>query len=114
VTLYSVYARENAAPTAVADRFSWFAALLPPVYALVHGVWLLLAVWVAAVIAIAALGTWLGGDAAFWTYILLAILIGFEASTFHRRHLGHRGWQYRGEVFAADEDLAIVEALKRK
>jgi hypothetical protein len=114
VTLYSVYERQDQAPSAIADRFSWFAAVLPPVYALVHGLWLMLLGWVVLVAAVVALGWYGGGEAAFWAYILLAILIGFEAGTLHRRALRHRGWQYTGDYFATEPDLAIVEALKRK
>ena len=113
MTLYSVYERHDEA-SAVADRFSWFAAVLPPVYALVNGLWLLLCGWVVAVAAIGALGWYGGGEAAVCAYILGAILLGFEAPTFHRRALRHRGWQYTGDYLAAEPDLAIVEALKRK
>ncbi len=114
MTLYSVYARQDHAPSAVADRFSWFAALLPPVYALAYGLWLLLAGWVIAVGAVVALGWFGGGDAAFWAYFLVAMLIGFEAGAFRRRRLRHRGWQHAGDYFATEPELAIVEALKRK
>jgi hypothetical protein len=114
VTLYSLYRGENQELMTVADRFSWFAALLPPVYALVHGLWLLLAGWLVAALGVGVLGYYAGGEAAFWTYILLALLIGFEAATFRRTRLGRGGWHYRGEIVAADEDLAIVEALRRK
>jgi hypothetical protein len=114
VTLYSVYERQDHAPSAVADRFSWFAALLPPVHALAHGLWLLLAGWIVAVAAVVALGWFGGADAAFWSYVLVAILIGFEAETFQRRALRHRGFAHVGDYFAAEPELAIVEALKRK
>lgn len=114
MTLYSLYRDENQVPIAVADRFSWFAALLPAVYALVHGLWLMLAGWLVLVAAVVALGLFGGGAAAFWTYVLLSILIGFEAPTLHRRALRHRGWQYTGDTFATASDMAIVEALKRK
>lgn len=114
MTLYSVYERQNRAPEAVADRFSWFAAVLPPVYALVHGSWLMLLGWVVLVAAVAGVAVYGGGEAALWTYILLAILIGFEAGSFYRRALRHRGWQHTGDYLAAEPDLAIVEALKRK
>ncbi len=114
MTLYSVYARQDRTPSAVADRFSWFAALLTPVYALAHGLWLLLAGWVLAVAAVVALGWFGGGDAAFWAYVLVAMLIGFEAGAFQRRALRHRGFQHAGDYFATEPDLAIVEALKRK
>ncbi len=93
MTLYSVYARPDQAPAVVADRFSWFAALLPPVFALLHGLWLLLFAWVAIVLGTGVIGSFLGWDAAFWTYVLLALLIGFEAPTFRRVKLGRKGWQ---------------------
>lgn len=114
MTLYSVYERQDDAPAVVADRFSWFAAVLPPVYALAHGLWLMLLGWVVLVAAIIGLGWSAGGDAAFWTYILCAILVGFEAGTLHRSALRHRGWHHTGDYLAAEPDLAIVEALKRK
>ena len=38
MTLYSVFDRRlDEAPATVPDRFSWFAALLPPIWALAHG-----------------------------------------------------------------------------
>jgi len=114
VTLYSVYERQDHAPAAVADRFSWLAALLPPAYALVHGLWLMLCGWVVLVVVIVALGWYGGGAAAFWTYILCAILIGLEAPALHRRALRHRGFVHTGDYLAVEPDLAIVEALKRK
>jgi hypothetical protein len=114
VTLYSVYERPNDAPTAVADRFSWSAALLPPVHALVHGLWLLLLLWVAGTLAIAALGVVVGGEAAFWLYLLFATLIGFEAASFRRVKTAKRGGLYRTEIVAAGEDLALVDYLRQQ
>lgn len=114
MTLYSVYERPDAAPVAVADRFSSFAALLPPVYALAHRLWLLLFGWIALVAAIAGLGVVAGGDAAFWSYVAAALLIGFEASTLRRVRLGRHGWRHGSEVFAASADLAAIAWLQRK
>ena len=114
MTLYSLYRDENQDPIAVADRFSWSAALLPPVHALVHGLWLLLAGWVLVTMAIAALGVWVGGEAGFWLYVLFAILIGFEAPAFRRVKTAKTGGTYQGDYFAPSEDLALVEYLKRQ
>ena len=114
MTLYSVYERPSDAPTAVADRFSWSAALLPPVHALVHGLWLLLVLWVVGTVAIAASSIVIGGEAAFWLYVLFAILIGFEAASFRRVKTAKRGGLYRTEVVATGEDLALVDYLKRQ
>jgi uncharacterized membrane protein len=114
VTLYSVYERPNDAPTAVADRFSWLAALLPPVHALIHGLWLLLAIWVVGTVAIAGASLLIGGDAAFWLYVLFVTLIGFEATSFRRVKTARRGGLYRTEIVAAGEDLALVDYLKQQ
>lgn len=113
MTLYSVYARPAQVPQVIADRFSWFAALLPPVYAIVHGTWLLLAGWVVGALLVAVIGLTLGTEAGFWTYVVFAIFIGFEATTFRRTRLGRRGWAYGGDIVAADEDLALLEAVRR-
>jgi hypothetical protein len=114
VALFSVYARSDATPVVVADRFSWFAALLPPLYAVVHGLWLALIGWIVGVVLLCLLGSWIGGGAAFWLYVLSAVLIGFEAPTLRRRRLGRRGWAWRGDVVAVDEDLALRDALGRR
>lgn len=113
MTLYSVYARNAGAPRVVADRFSWLAALLPPVYALAHGLWLVLLGWVVAVVGLAMLGQWIGEDAAAGLYILAAVLFGFEAPALRGTKLARRGWSYRIDVFAADSDLAAVDYLKQ-
>ena len=114
MTIYSVYEHANDTPTAVADRFSWSAALLPPVHALVHGLWLMLTLWVVGTVAIVASSVVIGGEAAFWLYALFAILIGFEAASFRRVKTGKRGAEYRTEIIAAGEDLALVDYLKRQ
>ena len=116
MTIYSVFERPNEiAPTVVPEKFSWFAALLPPVYALYHGLWLGLLAYVVATVAIgAASRLWLGGEAGFWLYMLLAILIGFEAAGFRRAKLRAKGWSYRSDVVAGAADLAQRDWLLRK
>lgn len=115
MTLYSVFERSNEiAPAVVPEKFSWLAALLPPVYALVHGLWLGLVVYVVAVVALGFAGLWIGGEAVFWLYVLFALLIGLEAPAFRRRKLAARGWTWRGDVIAAAEDLAQRDWLSRK
>lgn len=115
MTLYSIFERDNGtpeAPVAVAEKFSWLAALLPPVFGLVHGLWLELIAFVVTVAAIAVLSLWLGLAAAFLLYVLLALLIGFEAPALRRGALRRRGWIYRTELCAAAADLAQVEWLR--
>jgi hypothetical protein len=115
MTLYSVFDRRlDEAPALVPDRFSWFAALLPPVYGLAHRLWLGTLLWLLAVAALVAASFWLGGEAGFWLYVLLAILVGFEAPGFRWRKLRRRGYVYRSELIAPAEDIAQVDWMKRR
>jgi hypothetical protein len=115
MTLYSVFDRRlDEAPAVVPDRFSWFAALLPPVYALVHGLWLGLLVWVLLLALVVLASLWLGGAAGVWLYVLLAVLAGFEAPSVRRRALRRRGYVHRAELVAAAADLAERDWLQRR
>jgi hypothetical protein len=115
VTLYSVFERsDEIAPAVVPEKFSWLAALLPPVYALVHGLWLGLLLYVSAVVILGLAGLWVGAEAGFWLYVLLAVLIGFEAAGFRRAKLRAKGWTYRSELIAGAEDLAQRDWLAGK
>lgn len=113
VTIFSIYARKiDPDVQAVPDRFSWFAALLPPVYALVHGLWWALAGYAVALVALVALSLLIGGEGVFWLYILFAALIGFEAATLRRIRLARRGYAYGGERIASAEDVAARSWLE--
>jgi len=113
VTLYSVYARQSDMPLAVADRFSWSAAIVPPVHALVHGLWLMLAIWMVKVVALVALSFWIGGEAAGWLYVVLAAWLGFAAPGFARLKAERRGTPV-GDYIAQSEDGALVAYLTGK
>jgi hypothetical protein len=117
VTLYSVFERATAppeAPVVVPDRFSWSAAVLPPVYLVLRGLWLELIGFVLVVLLVAAIGVWLGMSAAVYIYLLLALLFGWEASALWRGALRRKGWRHSSEVIAAAPDLAQVEWLRRR
>lgn len=115
MTLYSVFDRRlDEAPAVVPDRFSWFAALLPPVFAVVHGLWLGLVLYLVGVVAIVLASMWVGGEAGFWLYVLFAIGIGFEASSLRRRGLRRRNFVYRADLIAPATDLAEVEWMRRR
>ncbi len=116
MTLYSIFERDAQvpeAPAAIPEKFSWLAALLPPVFLLAHGLWLALAGFILAVALIVVGSFWLGADAGFWLYVLMAVLIGFEAPALRRAALRRRGWSYRTERFARNAELAQVEWLQR-
>lgn len=115
MTQFAVFDRRlDEPPALVPDRFSWFAALLPPVYAVVHGLWVELIAWVLLAVGIGAAGLWLGPDAGFWLYVLLAALIGWEAPSLRRRSLRARGYIYRTERFGSTGDLAAVDWMRRR
>ena len=115
MTLYSVYERsDEIAPAVVPEKFSWAAAILPPVYALYHGLWLGVFLYVAALVVLGVASLWIGGEAVAWLYLLLAVLIGFEAPGFRRKKLEKLGWSYRGDVVATAQDLAMRDWLVRR
>ena len=117
MTVYSIFekpqgkAAKDRAPVAIPERFSWFATLLPPVFALVHGLWLLLAFWIALVLGLAYAGRVIGPDAVFWLYVVVVVFLGFETPALRRDWLLFRGYQWRGDIIAPAEDLAQRDYL---
>jgi hypothetical protein len=124
MTVYSIFEKpqEKAAknrvpalvpPVAVPERFSWAAAILPPLFALGNGLWLLLLFWIALVAGLAYVSRVIGDDAAFWLYVLVAVFMGFEAPAFRRDGLLARGFVWRGDIVSSGEDLATRDYLLR-
>tara|TARA_R110002020_G_scaffold80502_8_gene200858 strand:+ start:1351 stop:1746 length:396 start_codon:yes stop_codon:yes gene_type:complete len=114
VTLYAIYDPQPgkpALPAAVPEKFSFLAALLPPVFLLRHGLWLELAGFILAVLALRLAAGLIGGDAAFALYLLAALWLGFAAADLRRLALRRRGWHARGPHIAASAELAQLEAL---
>jgi len=122
MTLYSIFekpqgkAAKNRAPevippVAVPDRFSWFAAILPPLFALFNGLWLLLVFWIALVGGLFYISRVIGDDAATSLYLLVALFMGFEAPAFRRDGLLARGFIWRGDLVANGEDIAQRDYL---
>src|SRR5689334_15909527 len=102
-----------APPVAVPDRFSWFAAILPPLFALAHGLWLLLLFWIVLVAGLGYISLVIGDTAAGAIYVLVALFLGFEAPAFRRDALLLRGYVWRGDVIASGADLAERDFLAR-
>ncbi|HWV02136.1 MAG TPA: DUF2628 domain-containing protein [Devosia sp.] len=98
-------------PVAVADRFSWLAALLPPVFAVFNGLILLLVFWIALAAGLVYASRVIGPDAACWLYVVVAVFLGFEAPAFRRDGLLARGFIWRGDVVAHGEDVAARDYL---
>lgn len=117
MTLFALFrSLDNPAglPQAVADKFSWFAALLPPVHALVHRLWGQFGLFVLGLGAILAASVFIGLEAALWLYILLALACGFAAPGARQRSLKRRGFAPAGYRLAADADLARLAALEAR
>ena len=113
MTLYSAFGRTGEPALAVPEKFSWAALLVPPLFALYHGLWLMLALTVLAIVAIGALATIIGGGAAFWLYVLLALWCGFAAPDLRRFTL-RKNWREDVPVAAPDADSAGVLIMRRE
>jgi hypothetical protein len=124
MTLYSIFekpqgktakerARPLTPPVAVADRFSWLAALLPPLFAILNGLWLLLVFWIALVAGLAYVSRVIGGDASFWLYVVESLFLGFEAPAFRRDGLLAAGYLWRGDAISTGADIAERDFLAR-
>ncbi|MBB4052399.1 hypothetical protein GGR20_002042 [Devosia subaequoris] len=113
MTLYAIFRSDaGALPQAVPEKFSWFAALLPPVHALAHRLWGQLVLFVLGIVALVFAAPYIGPDAVIWLYILLAIACGFAAPGARQRALKRRGLGAAGYRFAPDPDLARIASLE--
>jgi hypothetical protein len=92
----------------VRDDFRFWAALFGPLWLAWHRLWLALIGWIVVMIAIevglARLGA--GGTAIFFTNVLIALLMGFEASSIRRWTLSRRNWRQLDTVVADNEESA--------
>lgn len=115
MTLYAIFDPKPGKPllpAAVPEKFSWLAAILPPVFLLAHGLWLELVGFALAVVALVLATPLLGADAAFWLYVLGAVWLGFAAPGLRRHALAWRGWTHRGARLAPSAELAQLEAMR--
>jgi hypothetical protein len=116
---YSVFAPPPSHPGAagiesfkfVRDGFSWAAFILGPVWMLFQRLVLVTILWLVIVFALGAVIRLLGvpvGTASL-VFLLVAVLIGLEASTLQSWTLKRRGWREIG-IVVADE----LEAAERR
>ena len=92
----------------VRDGFYFWAFVLPPLWLLVHRLWLALAGFI-AVSAVSGAGLYLIGTPSsvkFLAGFLIALLTGFEAATLWRWTLAGRGWKTRGFIVGEDAEMA--------
>jgi len=115
MTLYAIFTPrpgKPAAPVAIPEKFSFLAALLPPVFAIVHGLWLELVAFIVLIAALVYAGDWLGASATGLLYLALALWCGLAAASLRRHSLAWRGWTHRGDVVAQTSDLARISYLQ--
>lgn len=115
MTLYAIFDPKPGKPdlpAAIPEKFSWLAALLPPVFLAVHGLWLELVAWLLAVVALIVLSGFIGDEAAFLLYVLGSVWLGLAASGLRQHALAWRGWTHRGERVALSADMAQLEAIQ--
>ncbi len=91
----------------VRDGFSLWALLFAPLWMLRHRMWLVLLGYIAVVVALSVvLHLHATAAAATVVWVLLALLIGFEAGTLRRFGLARRGYRNIGLVVGDDLELA--------
>jgi hypothetical protein len=92
----------------VRDGFHVWAALLGPVWLVWHRLWLALLGWIIVIVAMqvgmARLGA--SGGAILFADVLVALLMGFEASSIRRWTLSRRNWRQLDIVVDHNAELA--------
>ncbi|MGB7257540.1 MAG: DUF2628 domain-containing protein [Pseudolabrys sp.] len=92
----------------VRDGFYFWAFLLPPVWMLLHRLWmvLLLYVIVNAIIGVALFALGAPAEVKFIAGVLIGLLAGLEAATLWRWTLTRRKWKTVAVVIGEDRELA--------
>ena len=99
----------------VRDGFHFWAAVLGVIWLAWHRLWLALVGWivVVAIVDIILLTLGIGRGTVFWVDILLAILLGFEASTLERWNFSRGRWRQLDIVVGDDRDAAERRFFER-
>src|SRR5437764_11177719 len=92
----------------VRDGFHLWAAVLGVLWLAWHRLWLALIGWIIVVVAadLILLSAGIGGGTVMFADLLLAILLGFEASSLERWSLSRGGWRQLDIVVGDDLDAA--------
>ena len=92
----------------VRDGFHFWAAVFGPLWLVWHRLWLALTGWIIVALAINVGMARLGADgtAIFWVDVLIALLMGFEASSIRRWTQSRHNWRQLDIVVADDEEAA--------
>jgi hypothetical protein len=91
----------------IRDGFHFWAMVLGPLWLIWKRLWLALLGWLVVTVALEVGARELvGGQAVMVTGIIIAILMGLEASTLQRWTYSRRGWRQLDVVVADDEESA--------
>ena len=92
----------------VRDGFSVWAFLLGPLWMLWHRLWLVLVCYLVLMGIVDTTMATIGASRGliFLVDLLIAVLVGLEASTLRRFTLSRRGWRYIGVASGADGEAA--------
>ena len=88
----------------VKDGFSWVALFFAPLWALYHGLWLVLGAWVVVSLAIGAIGDLVSMGAGQVLSLAFSLLFALEANQLRRWTLQRRGWELAGIVVGRDRE----------
>jgi len=88
--------------TFVRDGFSWAAFLIPFVWLLWHRMWLVLVLWIAIVVLVQWGASLIGEPAPLIAAVVIALVMGFEASSLRRWTLERRRFRFAGVVVGSD------------
>ncbi len=89
----------------VKDGFHWIAALVPPLWLLVKGLWLELAIYMVSTGLVVWLLTAAEANTASSAFLVIVqIVFGFEAGAIYSAALERRGWRVVGTVAGRDRE----------
>jgi hypothetical protein len=122
MSIYRILSKSNISPKKFSDedsalikeKFSWFAFLLPPFWAIEHGLWIELALIIASFIGLGFAGAYISSEGVFWLYILGVFWLGYEASSIRAYALRRKGYISNGDLIASNEEQAQVSWIKHR
>jgi Protein of unknown function (DUF2628) len=92
--------------TFVRDGFSFLAFLVPPLWLLLHRLWIEATLAIAALVLTAALAQLSGLATTVLLWLLVSLFVGLEGNALRIAALRRRGWQDWGVVEAGNVDDA--------
>jgi len=107
--------RDHRRTLVLPDGFSWTALLFPWIWLLWNRLWLALLGWLVVVVAfnvgLSSLGV--GRSSIFYANVIVALLMGLEASSLRRWTLSRGKWRQLDVVIADKEDAAEHRFFER-